>query len=888
MSEPDSPLRSSSPPAYNSDAPEPFPDETEALERDDADSVRMDEEEGEGEELFGDNMAADYRPIAQLDTYEGQDLDDNSELSEMDPATRAAIEAQMAARDQRESMRVRGRSRMPAGLGFGDDEGEEDGEDVGLSGRRRRLAERAARVDADGDEDMDENTPIIENLEDKKGHSTRAWVQMESTRREIYRRLRIFLKTTTVDDRLIYIHKIREMAQSNQESLIVDYGLLCQHQPAVSMYLADCPSEIFQIFDAAAKDVVLELFPSYEDIKPEIHVRLAGMPLVEEIRNLRQSVLNKLIAVRGVVTRRTGVFPQLKVVKYNCEKCSYVIGPIVQDDVTEVSVNNCPNCQSRGPFSINAEETIYRNYQRITIQESPGSVPAGRLPRQKDVILLWDYVDFIKPGDEITLTGIYRNNFDRALNTKHGFPVFATVIEANYIEKTADKFYQDGITDDDKAAIKKLAQDENIGQKIFRAIAPSIYGHEDIKEAIALAMFGGQAKNPGGKHRVRGDINVLILGDPGTAKSQFLKYVEKTAHRAVFTTGQGASAVGLTASVSRDPVTREWTLQGGALVLADQGVCLIDEFDKMNDQDRTSIHEAMEQQSISVSKAGIVTSLQARCSVIAAANPIRGRYQPGSTFSSNVDLTEPILSRFDILCVVKDTVDISKDERLANFVVNSHAANHPNAEQTKEDTSEKTTGISQEMLRKYIMYSKQNVRPKLQDMDQDKIANLYSELRREAEITGSIPITVRHIESMIRIAEAHARMHLRDYVRADDVDMAISVTLRSFIATQKHSVAKTMARSFQKYLNHGRDSEELLRFVLEQLVQETALYEQSRTGEEEQDELHVDLEEFRLRAKALQIHDLTSFFASSIFTDQGSEYEVREQDKVIIKTFERN
>lgn len=190
-------------------------------------------------------------------------------------------------------------------------------------------------------------------------------------------------------------------------------------------------------------------------------------------------------------------------------------------------------------------------------------------------------------------------------------------------------------------------------------------------------MFGGEPKNPGGKHRVRGDINLLLLGDPGTAKSQFLKYVEQTAHRAVFTTGQGASAVGLTASVSRDPVTREWTLQGGALVLADQGVCLIDEFDKMSDQDRTSIHEAMEQQSISISKAGIVTSLQARCSVMAAANPIKGRYQPGKTFAQNVDLTEPILSRFDILCVVKDVVDAIKDERLASFVVSSHMKSHP-------------------------------------------------------------------------------------------------------------------------------------------------------------------------------------------------------------------
>ena len=190
-------------------------------------------------------------------------------------------------------------------------------------------------------------------------------------------------------------------------------------------------------------------------------------------------------------------------------------------------------------------------------------------------------------------------------------------------------------------------------------------------------MFGGEAKDVDGKHKIRGDINCLLLGDPGTAKSQFLKYVEQVFHRVVYTTGKGASAVGLTAGVHKDPVSREWTLEGGALVLADKGVCLIDEFDKMNDQDRTSIHEAMEQQSISISKAGIVTSLQARCSVIAAANPIKGNYNTALSFNDNVDLTDPILSRFDILAVIKDEVNEDQDDALATFVINSHMRNHP-------------------------------------------------------------------------------------------------------------------------------------------------------------------------------------------------------------------
>lgn len=266
---------------------------------------------------------------------------------------------------------------------------------------------------------------------------------------------------------------------------------------------------------------------------------------------------------------------------------------------------------------------------------------------------------------------------------------------------------------------------------------------------MALSLFGGVSKEAQGQHKIRGDINILLLGDPGTAKSQVLKYIEKTAHRAVFATGQGASAVGLTASVRRDPLTSEWTLEGGALVLADKGTCLIDEFDKMNDQDRTSIHEAMEQQTISISKAGIVTTLQARCAIIAAANPIGGRYNSTVPFAQNVELTEPILSRFDVLCVVRDTVDPSEDERLASFVVNSHGRAHPMATSSEtpvangdHDTQNATGPINQDLLRKYILYARERIRPQLYQIDQDKVARLFADMRRESMSTGAYPITV--------------------------------------------------------------------------------------------------------------------------------------------------
>jgi len=417
----------------------------------------------------------------------------------------------------------------------------------------------------------------------------------------------------------------------NSESLEVSFLHLTDSKAILAYFLANCPSAMLPIFDEVALDVILLAFPHYMRIHAEVHVRITELPTSYTLRDLRQSHLDALVRVSGVVTRRSGVFPQLKYVKFDCNKCGEVLGPFYQEAASEIRISFCSTCNSKGPFTVNSEQvcpflslslfrlslslplssscraswsltlaplalalappsrlsqTVYRNYQKLTLQESPGSVPAGRLPRHREVILLWDLIDSAKPGDEVEVTGIYRNNFDTSLNVKNGFPVFSTVLEANHVNKKEDLFASFRLTEDDEKAIRALARDERIGKRIIKSMAPSIYGHDDIKTAVALSLFGGVPKDINRKHRIRGDINVLLLGDPGTAKSQFLKYVEKTANRAVFATGQGASAVGLTASVRKDPVTREWTLEGGALVLADKGVCLIDEFDKMNDADR--------------------------------------------------------------------------------------------------------------------------------------------------------------------------------------------------------------------------------------------------------------------------------------------------------------
>ena len=731
---------------------------------DDADEMAEDED---GIDLFADNFERDYK-ARENDAYAGADIDDEGDYEDLDVGTRRQLEARLNKRD-RELAR---RRRMPAA--FLQDE-DEDGEmDLTRQPRRRRHHYDEEQEDEEMGEDIMDEELSLETLQDVKASSLTDWVALPAVYRSIFREFKSFLTEYTDDNGTsVYGTRVRTLGEVNAESLEVSYDHLSASKAILAYFLANAPAEVLKIFDQVAMDVTLLHYPDYERIHSEIHVRISDLPVHYTLRQLRQTHLNCLVRVTGVVTRRTGVFPQLKYVRFDCTKCGITLGPFQQESNVEVRISYCQNCQSRGPFTLNSEKTIYRNYQKLTLQESPGTVPAGRLPRHREVILLWDLIDSAKPGEEIEVTGIYRNNYDAQLNNRNGFPVFATILEANHVVQSHDQLAGFRLTEEDEREIRTLSRDPQIVDKIIASIAPSIYGHTDIKTAVALSLFGGVSKEAQGKHKIRGDINILLLGDPGTAKSQVLKYIEKTAHRAVFATGQGASAVGLTASVRRDPLTQEWTLEGGALVLADRGTCLIDEFDKMNDQDRTSIHEAMEQQTISISKAGIVTTLQARCAIVAAANPIGGRYNSTIPFAQNVELTEPILSRFDILVVVRDTVDPAEDERLASFVVNSHGRAHPsassidanqNAMESEHDTEMRDQQINggepkqegeipQELLRKYILYARERCRPKLYQIDQDKVARLFADMRRESLATGAYPITVSTLYPLPRTRE---------------------------------------------------------------------------------------------------------------------------------------
>eukprot|EP00667_Euglena_gracilis_P002457 EG_transcript_2458 len=874
-----------------------------------------DEEPDDGEDLVGDDMMKDYVPEPELDRYSESGIDDEEEYEDLSlDAKRAAdhvIEQRQAAKRRRVEEADKTRRRYRAGHLLSSDE-EDNNDDDARGSDASSPSIRAREEEPEAEEDAGEEAPRRARsgsfdfeadyaLEDEavdiaavKGPLSE-WVVKDRVRQGVKGRFLSFL--TSAKDKQ-YRSKITEMVNKGRHSLEVSFDDLSQPFDALlAIWVSDAPAEMLEIFDEVATDLTRQEFPEFDKVchSAVVHVRMTELPVCDPIRDIRQIHLNALIKVAGVVTRRSVVFPQLQNVVFDCLVCGFPIGPILQRGDKEVKPHACPQCQQRNSFKVNFAQTVFRNYQTVTLQESPGQVPAGRLPRSIEVVLLDDLIDSTKPGEEVEVTGIYKNNFDPLLNHQHGFPVFATNLEANHVERKTSSQQSHKLSDEDKKQIVELSKDPQVVTKMINSIAPSIHGHDDVKLGLLLCLLGGREKEIGevGQHRIRGDINCLLLGDPGCAKSQFLKYVEKTAHRSVFTTGRGSTAVGLTAAVHPDPGTGEWTLEGGALVIADRGVCMIDEFDKMSDQDRTSIHEAMEQQTISISKAGIITTLQARCSVIAAANPVGGCYDESLTFEQNVDLTQPILQRFDLLFVIRDEVDAAKDTELAEFVCQSHVRSHPKtifqldrqAEAGEQQEGEELAAkgqVPQDLVRKYIMYAKLQTPPAITAIDDNKLARLYADLRKESQLGAGVTMSVRHIESIIRLTEAHAKLHLREHAREDDLNAALRLFLKCFIDTQKYQAKCAMHDRFQRYLVKDVDHEQLLLHLLRTLVKRTVDYETRTRGFYEPSDVRISVRDFTEKAVEQEIFDLRPFFRSASFR---KEYTLDSPRNEIVKRF---
>ena len=555
--------------------------------------------------------------------------------------------------------------------------------------------------------------------------------------------------------RIKYRDRIRRMILLKQRSLIIDFPDLMAYDRTLATSLLEAPNEYIPALNRAIAEVV-----KLDDIEygssTTFYARLRSLPETIPLRDLKAEHIGKLVMIEGILTRASPIRQLLAEAVYQIgDREAYLK---VESPLEQVAL---PGPKKKVKLLL--ERCKFTDWQKLTIQEKPEDLPPGQLPRSIDVIVTEDLVDKARPGDRVSVVGIVKVYQEKPSSISS----FSIYIEANNIEVAESGLEGVEITPEDEKKILELAKDPEIYKKIINSIAPSIYGNEDIKEAIAYQLFGGVPKVYPDGVRVRGDIHILLIGDPGTAKSQLLKYVARLAPRGIYTSGKGSTAAGLTAAVVRDKTSGEFYLEAGALVLSDKGIACIDELDKMNPQDRVSMHEAMEQQTISIAKAGIVATLNARCAILAAANPRFGRYIPERGFNENIDekkLPPTILSRFDLIFVIRDVPDEKTDAELADHVLDLQSGNEERIGEI----------IPPDLLRKYIAYARENVHPRLSEEAKRKIREFYLEMRSKAKGGLSpVPITPRQLESLVRLTEARARMALREVATAEDAEAAI-------------------------------------------------------------------------------------------------------------------
>jgi len=554
------------------------------------------------------------------------------------------------------------------------------------------------------------------------------------------------------------------------------------------------PTEFLPIFEEAATEVADEVTaprPEGEEDVEKIQITLQSEANPSSIRDLSSDDVSKLVKLPGIVVAASGIKSKATKISIQCRSCRTVLPNIeVRPGFEGYQMPRKCNVEQAGrpkcpldPFFIMPDKVKCVDFQILKLQESPDSVPHGEMPRHLQLFADRFLTDRVVPGNRVTILGIYSIKKSSATNTKKDKG--SVGVRAPYLRVIGIEVETEGagrtsrdlrFTPEEEEEFRRLAAKSDVHQVIANSIAPAIFGFEDIKKAVACLLFGGSRKIlPDGLTR-RGDINVLLLGDPGTAKSQILKFTERVAPIAVYTSGKGSSAAGLTASILRDPVSRNFIVEGGAMVLADGGVVCIDEFDKMREEDRVAIHEAMEQQTISIAKAGITTTLNSRCSVLAAANSIFGRWDETKA-EENIDFMPTILSRFDTIFIVKDEHNPERDSTLAKHVMNIHM----NAGAVS--STEKEGELSLAFLKKYINYARSRCGPRLSAEAAEKLKNKYvmmrSNTREQEEQTEkrvAIPITVRQLEAIIRISESLAKMELQPFA----VDRHVEESLRLF------------------------------------------------------------------------------------------------------------
>jgi replicative DNA helicase Mcm len=523
------------------------------------------------------------------------------------------------------------------------------------------------------------------------------------------------------------------------------------------------------------------------------HVRIIRLPEPRiQIRELRSANINKLIAVSGLIRKATEVRPKIVKAAFKCQRCGDVtLMPQAEGKFVEPFECQNDSCGRKGHFKLMHEDSEFIDAQKLRIQESPDDLRGGEQPQTLDVDVDDDLAGIVSPGDRVIISGILRS-YQRS--TQQGKSTFFDLVLGGASIEIEDKEFEDiEISKEDIEEIMALGKDPKIYNQIIYSIAPSIYGYDEVKEAMALQLFSGIPKVLPDGTRIRGDIHILLVGDPGVAKSQLLRYAVRLAPRGIYTSGKSSTSAGLTATAVKDEFgDGRWTLEAGALVLADMGLACVDELDKMEADDRSSMHEAMEQQTISIAKAGIMATLKSRCALLGAANPKFGRFDRYEPIAKQINMPPALLSRFDLIFILTDEPSVNRDTAIAEHILKAHYAGELSVRRTNIINS----GISQEeittameviqpvieadMLRKYIAYTKRNIFPIIQDDARKQLIDFYLGLRKQGEDPNSpVPVTARQLEALIRLAEASARVRLSDVITTDDTARVIRIVMAS-------------------------------------------------------------------------------------------------------------
>lgn len=610
-----------------------------------------------------------------------------------------------------------------------------------------------------------------------------------------------------------YYYRSELFKQKNR--LAVDLVHVKTINEIVGQQLEERPAELLPLFEQAAKEVLLDCYSKNEegsaqevdDVQIELYSsEPLGATQTCSIRELASDRVSKLVMVTGIVTAASRPRHKATYLTIQCKDCKGTmcipcrpgLGGALIPRVCNLSqaLPGSEKC-SLDPFVVMPDRSKYVDQQTLKLQEKPEDVPTGEMPRTVLLVADRHLTNKFSPGTRVKVMGIYSTFKGKAM--EKGAASIAALQQpylrvVSMIEESGDNHSCFNFTQSEICEFESFARQEKVHEEIFARIAPNIFGSEKIKKAVACLLFGGSRKvMPDGTAR-RGDINVLMLGDPSTAKSQFLKFAAKVAPISVYTSGKGSSAAGLTATVVQDASTREFYLEGGAMVLADNGVVCIDEFDKMRPEDRVAIHEAMEQQTISIAKAGITTMLKSRTSVLAAANPPSGRYDDLKSAHDNIDLQSTILSRFDLIYIVKDEQIASRDKDIALHVLKVHRE----ANRQNNDTGEEREKV--EFLKRYIHYCRTQCHPRISESAMDTLSAAYVRMRTEARAASSawesnvppVPITVRQLEACIRISESLARMALQPVVDGTHVRWALDMFTESTLDAMKSGLTENV------------------------------------------------------------------------------------------------